>query len=103
MDMKTKFCTHRNVHLQISNYLTDDSIAIEAWNETEGPIATLTVCLNDKSLGKDETYIDINNCPWAMGFIEKNGFGQRTGRFGRSGYCIYPVVKLDIEQLQKYL
>lgn len=47
--------------------------------------------------------IDTNNCPWAMEFIEQHGFGQATGRMVRSGYCTYPVVKLDIEKIGEYL
>lgn len=47
--------------------------------------------------------IDTNNCPWAMEFIKQHGFGQATGRMVRSGYCTYPVVKLDIEKIGEYL
>ena len=54
-------------------------------------------------LAEDETVIDTNNCPWAMEFIKQHGFGQATGRMVRSGYCTYPVVKLDIEKIGEYL
>ncbi len=47
--------------------------------------------------------IDTNNCPWAMEFIEQHGFGQATGRMVRSGYCTYPVVKLDIEKIDDFI
>lgn len=38
-----------------------------------------------------------------MEFIKQHGFGQATGRMVRSGYCTYPVVKLDIEKIGEYL
>ena len=56
-----------------------------------------------KRLAEDETVIDTNNCPWAMELIKQHGFGQATGRMVRSGYCTYPVVKLDIEKIGEYL
>lgn len=76
---------------------------IEIWNEEDGPIARITVCIAGSGLAEDETVIDTNNCPWAMEFIEQHGFGQATGRMVRSGYCTYPVVKLDIEKIGEYL
>lgn len=71
---------------------------IEIWNNEEGPIARITVYIAGSGLAEDETVIDTNNCPWAMELIKQHGFGQATGRMVRSGYCTYPVVKLDIEK-----
>ena len=68
-----------------------------------GPIARITVCITGSGLAEDETVIDTNNCPWAMEFIKQHGFGQATGRMVKSGYCTYPVVKLDIEKIGEYL
>lgn len=102
MEMKTSFGTYKGVYLQIGRYQADGSVAIEAWNNQDGPIARLTVCLCDGSLAEDEAYVDTNNCPRAVEFIEKEGLGKRTGRTGRSGYCTYPVVKFDMEQLREH-
>lgn len=77
--------------------------AIEIWNNEDGPIARITVCIAGSGLAEDETVIDTNNCPWAMEFIKQHGFGQATGRMVKSGYCTYPVVKLDIEKIGEYL
>lgn len=71
--------------------------------EQRGPIARITVCIAGSGLAEDETVIDTNNCPWAMEFIKQHGFGQATGRMVKSGYCTYPVVKLDIEKIGEYL
>lgn len=101
MTMRTTFGIYENVNLQLGKYQADNSVAIQAWNRQDGPIATLTVCLCDRNLGEGETYIDTNNCLWAVDFIEQEGLGKRTGRMGHSGYCTYPVVKLDMQKVRE--
>ena len=101
MTLKTTFGTYENVFLQVGRYQADNSVAIQAENRQDGPIATLTVCLCDKSLSEGKAYIDTNNCPWAVEFIEKEGLGKRTGRTGRRGYCTYPVVKFDMAKVRE--
>lgn len=101
MTLKTAFGVYEGVYLQVGKYMADNSVAIQTWNQEDGPIATITVCLCDRSLGEDEAYIDTNNCPWAIDFIEQEGLGKRTGRMGRSGYCTYPVVKFDMQKVRE--
>lgn len=91
MRMETSFGTYDGVLLEVGKYMTDESLAIEAWNMEVGPIARLTVCLCDKKLGEDEAYVDTNNCPWALEFIEREKLGKRTGKTRISGYCVYPA------------
>lgn len=76
---------------------------IEIWNREDGPIARITVCITGSMLAEDETVLDTNNCPWAVEFVESNGLGENTGRTVRSGYCVYPVVKLNVEKIGEYL
>lgn len=101
MILRTAYRVYEGVYLQEGKYQADDSVAIQAWNRHDGPIATLTVCLCDKSLGEGEAYVDTNNCPWAVDFIEKEGLGKRTGRVSQSGFCTYPVVKFDMEKVRE--
>lgn len=101
MILRTAYRVYEGVYLRVGKYQADDSVAIQAWNRQDGPIATLTVCLCDKSLGEGEAYVDTNNCPWAVDFIEKEGLGKRTGRVGQSGFCVYPVVKFDMEKVRE--
>ena len=101
MTVETTFGTYKGVFLKTGRYMTDDSVAIQLENVQDGPIARITVCLSDRSLEDGEAYIDTNNCPWAVDFIEKEGLGKRTGRSGRSGYCTYPVVKFDMEKVKE--
>ena len=102
MTMKTSYGIYEDVVLQVSKYMADESIAVMAENQQDGPIATITVCLCDKSLGENEAYIDTNNCPWAMDFIKEYKLGTPTGRTRRSGFCEYPAVKFDALQLKLY-
>lgn len=85
------------------NYGYGWEYTLTEWNNEDGPIARITVCIAGSGLAEDETVIDTNNCPWAMEFIKQHGFGQATGRMVKSGYCTYPVVKLDIEKIGEYL
>jgi len=100
-EVKTDFGTYSDLFLMTSHYCADNSLAVYLVSESEGPFATLTVCLDDKNLEDLTNYIDTNNCPWAMDFIEKNGLGKRTGKEKVSGYCIYPQVKFSYDALKK--
>lgn len=63
-----------------------------------GEIARLTTCLCDPTLPEDMAYVDTNNCPWAVAFLEENGLAEKTGRTKRSGYCIYPAMRFNREK-----
>lgn len=95
LEVRTEWAVYKDFFLQVARYQADNSRAIEIWNNEDGPIARITVCIAGSGLAEDETVIDTNNCPWAMELIEQHGFGQATGRMVRSGYCTYPAVKLD--------
>lgn len=102
MKIDTMFGSYDGIMLQVGKYIADGSPAIQAWNMEDGPIATLTVCLDDKTLGKDEAYLDTNNCPWVRRFMEENGLATMTGKFRSSGYCIYPAAKIHMNEVMKY-
>lgn len=103
LTIKTEFETYKGIKLRLGVYRADGSIAIEAWNVKDGPVAVLTVCLNDKSLNVvNETYLDTNNCPWVVDFMESNGLAERTGKVAKSGYCTYPVVSLNMQRIKQY-
>jgi hypothetical protein len=54
-------------------------------------------------LGKNQAFLDTNNCPEAPELIERLGIGRFTGVLGRSGYCIYPLYEFDMAELEKYI
>ena len=68
----------------------------------EGPVARITVCLCDPTLAENEAYVDTNNCPWVVNFLETKGLAKSTGRMRRSGYCTYPAMKFDREKMEEF-
>ena len=103
LEVKTEYSVYRNCYLMVARYQADNSRAIEVRNNEDGPIARITVCIPGNSMAEDEVVLDTNNCPWAIDFIKKYELGTETGRTVRSGYCEYPVVKIDIKKIEEYL
>ena len=99
MKINTLYMEYDGVQLQVGRYADDGSLAVQAWNPTEGPIATITKCLCDSSLADDESYVDTNNCPWAMGWLENEKLAVRTHKTRMSGFCEYPLMKFDMRKL----
>ena len=97
---------YMDCHFELGRYIADNSISVLIRN-CFGAIARITVCLGSSStkglnLANDSNFVDTNNCPWVVDFLESNGFGKRTGIFGESGYCEYPLMTFDIKKLQEY-
>lgn len=51
---------------------------------------------------ENEAYVDTNNCPWVVNFLETKGLAKSTGRMRRSGYCTYPAMKFDREKMEEF-
>ena len=99
-DIKTRYGNYKVNFLTTDRYVADNVLAIMAWGYY-GPIATITVCLDDDRLEPNQSYVDTNNCPWAPEWIEENGLGRNTGKKARSGYCTYPLYEFDMLRIQK--
>lgn len=99
MRLKTEHAVYENIEVTYERYANNDNLAIVLWNDTEGPIATLTVNLDYLMPGY--AYVDINNCPWAEEFIKEYALGEPTGRFRESGYCTYPLYKFHHSTFKK--
>ena len=103
IDVVTPYGTYQNCRVQLDTYQADGSVCIGLWNDEDGPIARLTVCLSDNTLEDMESYVDLNNCPWALNLINRYKLGEQTGKIGFSGYCSYPVVHFDRDTLEKHM
>ena len=57
---------------------------------------------HDSLLAENEAYVDTNNCPWVVNFLETKGLAKSTGRMRRSGYCTYPAMKFDREKMEEF-
>lgn len=102
LKVETSYAVYENCTLRVAEYQADGSMAVEIFSRQEGPVARLTVCLCDPTLTKDEAYVDTNNCPWAVAFLEENGLAERTGKMRASGYCIYPAMKFNREIMAQF-
>ena len=87
--------------INIRNYSSNNNTALELVCEDGVPLAIITKNLEDL-LENNMAYIDTNNCPWAEDFLIDNDFGLPTGEYKASGFCNYPLYKLDLEEISKY-
>lgn len=100
-DLKKNHSTYYNCYFQIGKYSRNNKTALRIVNNNMGAIAEITVCIPGFS-DKGTTILDTNNCPWALDFMTDNGFATKTSVNVQSGYCVYPVVRLNMEEIRKY-
>lgn len=69
------------------------------------PYATLTVNIPDATLTNPNcVYLDTNNCPWALDLlVDKLKVAKPTHKLAFSGWCHYPEVELNSDELYKYI
>ena len=103
MIVETNYRIYENVFLRVERYMADSSLCILLYNRDYAAIAKLTTCLHDKSLKDNEAYIDTNNCPWAIDFINNYALGVLTGKKKVSGYYTYPVVRFNMDEIEKHV
>lgn len=86
------------VHIKKSTYANNSNLAIQLLeDDTDEPFAILTVNLGKTLPGY--AYLDVNNCPWAIDFVEDNNLGEYTGYCRQSGFCEYPLYRFyEVEQ-----
>lgn len=99
-------CFGRQTSLALARlcYSHGGNLAVMAYEASDGelePYATLTVNLPDYSflLGENQAFIDANNHPWALNWLEENGIARHTGLYASSGFCQYPLMTFDPQRL----
>ena len=87
-----------------AKYAQNNTLAVELITDEGEPFASLTVNIADSDkLASDRlAFVDTNNCPWAEEFLIFNDLARPTKRYGRSGYCYYPLYEFTIEKLTPY-
>lgn len=65
--------------------------------EVFGPF-TVNIC----PMLENEVTLDVNNIPEIEEIITKNHLGEFTGNTVQSGYCTYPIYKINISEIMKY-
>ena len=104
MTVETNFGIYENCSLVTDKYTVDGALYIRIdCTEDDGftePLAIITKCLDDKTLtDTNKTYIDTNNCPWAVQFLASAGLlGAIIGE-KQSGFCTYPLVEINMNVL----
>lgn len=92
-----------NINFEVTSYVDDGGLAIVMHCEGE-PFATLTVNLEDFPTYGNKAFVDINNLgEEIINWIEENNIGVRTSRLGFSGFCVYPEVDFNLDEINKHL
>lgn len=94
---------YKDCYLTVGRYSYDGSLALEPWNKTDGAITTITKCLGYRRLKENESFVDTNNNPGILSFIKEYNLGTETGGISYSGYCGYPLIKFNIDEINKYV
>lgn len=98
-------------YIILNRYKADKALAIDLVSTDGEPITRLTVCAsNDYSVVNvpdNVSFVDVNNNPSAMNFIEGYNLGKRVKIKGKtviyvSGFCEYPLYKFNLNELRKY-
>ena len=91
------------IYLDIATYAENGSLAIQMLTDDNGfmePWSMLTVNLS-VTLPEGYAYVDTNNNgDEILDWIIENELGELTGELGYSGFCIYPLVKFNLENPQ---
>lgn len=89
---------------KFTTYQAGNNLALVLEDENGWTHSVLTVNLVNETLSNDNcAFIDINNCgDYVLGWLERNNFGQLTGRHGLSGFCVYPEFEFKQEIINKY-
>lgn len=97
--------THE-ITLAIHKYAENDNLAIEmlCWDEKfPEPWSMLTVNLSRKCK-PNCAYIDTNNNgDEIINWIIDNNLGTDVGVYEVSGFCIYPMVEFNMDEVKKYV
>ena len=84
-----------NNNLYIGMITHDDEESPEPWSD-------LTINLG-YSLPMGTAFIDTNNNPGILDWLEANKLGKRSGRKAQSGFCTYEIFYFNMDELMQYV
>lgn len=112
-EYKTPYASYKDCMLSISHYTNEPlCMALNIYNGIDGPITTVTVNLghdigNNSIMLWNQAFIDVNNNPNILEWIEENGLAEPVIRFGEqviacSGFCEYPLYVFNEDKLKEF-
>lgn len=89
----------------LASYVNNDNTAVLIRSKAEDgnymePWGDMTVNIVDLPAGM--ACLDTNNSPYIEQFVIENGLGEPAGFSIPSGFCKFPVYKLDIEKIKEH-
>ena len=86
----------------VDTYKNNSSLAILLYGDDDELFCGMTVNLTAYiTSGNNCAFVDTNNNPWIIDFINTYKLGKPTGRVGRSGYCEYPEYEFDLSKMNE--
>ena len=97
-----------DIIFKLSEYMNGKlAVAMEYYDkdyEQFMPYAVLTVNLVGEICGENCAFVDTNNLgEKIIKWLVDNNLGKPTGRYGKSGFCTYPEVKFNMDEVKKYV
>ena len=91
------------VKINVSKYTHNNNTAIELLCKIDNFIESYAIITTnlDMLLAENKAFLDTNNCPWVVDFMKKYNLGKPLNIFRKSGYCVYPLYELNLENIKK--
>ena len=107
MTLKKKcFDEEIEIVFKINKYCVNDSLCIEMLQIDEDgslvPWSILTVNFSRIICKENCAFVDVNNNADIVKWIIDNNLGTLTGKAFTSGYCTYPEVRFNMDEVRKY-
>ena len=96
---------NHSISFELANYADNDNLYVGMITHEDGypePWSDLTVNLGIP-LPMGTAFIDTNNNPGIIGWLEANNLGKRSGRAVQSGFCTFEVFYFNMDELMKYV
>ena len=95
-----------DVCFYLNRYEHHDNLYVGLYCIEEGgfePFCDITVNLDEK-VPEEHGYLDTNNMGSEMvDWLKANDFISLPLSFGFSGYCVYPLVKFNMDKIKEYI
>jgi hypothetical protein len=94
------------ITFHLANYADNDNLYVGMITHDDPdfpePWSDLTVNLGTPLL-MDCAFIDTNNNPGILDWLEANNLGKRSGNKRQSGFCTYEIFYFNMDELMQYV